>query len=81
MWNYEICSFNWSLLYLAIIDCPIPSAHIAAIVEDPPDDINSNGTPVIGIKPDTPPTLISKCVKMYFYICIYMHIYVLIAVI
>ena len=41
----------------------MPIVIIAAQVEEPPEDINNKGTPVIGIKPETPPTLIIKCVK------------------
>ena len=43
-----------SLLNLEIIAWAIPIAIKAAIVEDPPDDTNNNGTPVIGINPETP---------------------------
>ena len=46
-----------SLLNLEIIAWAIPIAIKAAIVEDPPDDTNNNGTPVIGINPETPPKL------------------------
>ena len=50
-----------SLLNLEIIAWAIPIAIKAAIVEDPPDDTNNNGTPVIGINPETPPKLTNKC--------------------
>ena len=58
-----MCSFKRSRLYFAIIDCAIPIAIIAAQVDEPPEEISNNGTPVIGIKPETPPTLIKKWVK------------------
>ena len=44
-------------------DCAIPNPIKAAKVDEPPEEINSNGTPVIGINPETPPTLTNRWVK------------------
>ena len=52
-------------LCLAIIDWAIPIATKEQTVEDPPDEISNNGTPVIGINPETPPKLINICKKKY----------------
>ena len=49
------------LLCFEIIACAIPIEIKAATVDDPPEEINKIGTPVIGIKPETPPRLINRC--------------------
>ena len=57
---------NFLTIYVfAIIACATPTATNAVTDEDPPAEINSNGTPVIGINPDIPPRLINKCKKKY----------------
>ena len=43
------------LLSFEINACAIPIAINAANVLDPPEETNNKGTPVIGIKPETPP--------------------------
>ena len=52
-------------LCLAIIAWAIPIEINAQIVEEPPSETNNIGTPVIGIKPETPPKLINKWKKKY----------------
>lgn len=49
----------------AITRWQMPMAMEAASRLDPPEEMNSSGMPVMGIRPDTPPTFSRKCRKMY----------------